>query len=227
VNELKNVTYDFALARYNPDGSLDAGFGIGGKVTTDFFGEDDVAEAVVIQPDGKIVAAGSAARTSALESIDFALARYNSNGSLDTSFGSGGKVTTDFFGRLDGASSCAIQPNGNIVVGGFTSHGGSDQSTEDFALARYIGDSPAPPVIQDATIQGKQLIVTGLNYDTGAKILVDGEKQKTANDDLNPSSILIARKAGKFIGPGQTVSIQVQNADGLVSDPFSFKRTPG
>jgi uncharacterized delta-60 repeat protein len=82
----------FALARYNMDGSLDIGFGTGGKVTTDFAGSG-AAFAVALQTDGKIVAAGRAFVS------EFALARYNMDGSLDMSFDTGGKVTTDFGGN--------------------------------------------------------------------------------------------------------------------------------
>src|SRR5262249_56712950 len=86
----------FAVVRYNTNGTLDAGFGTGGKATTAFscgpgcsFAQ---AFSVAVQPDGRIVAAGYASTGGA---FDFALARYNSNGTLDTSFGSGGTVTTD------------------------------------------------------------------------------------------------------------------------------------
>src|SRR5215475_2223394 len=88
-----NTTDDFALARYNPDGSLDTSFGTGGKVNTDFFGLGDEALAVAIQPDRKIIAAGRV--TSLITFADFGIVRYNADGSLDTSFGVGGKVTTD------------------------------------------------------------------------------------------------------------------------------------
>src|SRR5439155_1004806 len=81
----------FALVRYNADGSLDTTFGTGGKVTTSIGGVDDEAFALVLQPDGKLVAAGYAASAT---TYAFALVRYNSSGSLDTSFGTGGKVTT-------------------------------------------------------------------------------------------------------------------------------------
>src|SRR5438128_1850053 len=106
---------DFALARYNPNGSLDATFGTGGKVTTDFAGNDDPAFAVVLQSDGKIVVAGGA-KTS--RSQDFALARYNANGSLDATFGTGGKVTTDFAGNDDEAHALVFQPDGKLVAAG-------------------------------------------------------------------------------------------------------------
>lgn len=131
----------FALARYNPDGTLESTFGTGGKVTTVFSGRDDAAHGVVIQPaDGKIVAAG-VTKTSTGE--DFALARYNPNGTLDTTFGSGGLVTTDFAGRDDAAFAVALQSDAKIVAAGGAETGRTSftysRSDEDFALARYLG----------------------------------------------------------------------------------------
>src|SRR5437667_11646466 len=87
---------DFALARYNPNGSLDATFGTGGKVTTDFAGNDDAAFGPVLQSDGKIVAAGGA---KASRSEDFALGRYNPYGPLDGPVGTRGMVPTDLNGN--------------------------------------------------------------------------------------------------------------------------------
>ena len=127
---------DFALARYNPDGSLDASFGTGGKVTTDFGGTADRADALALQPDGKIVLAGGSSSVSA--SVDFALARYNPDGSLDASFGTGGKVITDF-GNSDAAFALALQPDGKIIVAG-VSTGVSVGPGRGFALARYNPD---------------------------------------------------------------------------------------
>src|SRR5215471_17901057 len=92
---------DFALARYSSNGTLDATFGTGGQVTTDFLNQGislAQADSVALQPDGRIVAAGNAKVGGG---IDFGLARYNSNGTLDTSFGTSGKVTTDFAGTKD------------------------------------------------------------------------------------------------------------------------------
>jgi len=131
----------FALARYNPDGSMDTSFDDDGMVTTRFFGENiESAQGVAIQADGKIVAAGSA-----LLNYDsaFAIARYNSDGSLDTSFGEDGKVTTDFDGDRseDAASGIAAQADGNIVAVG---SGGPCIPPCYFALARYLGNSAAP-----------------------------------------------------------------------------------
>jgi len=91
----------------------------------------DLARSVAIQPNGKIVAAGAAIIGGG---IDFALARYNSDGTLDASFGSGGIVTTDLAGPQDQANSVAIQPNGKIVAAGIAFINGTGN---DFALARY------------------------------------------------------------------------------------------
>jgi uncharacterized delta-60 repeat protein len=130
---------DFALARYNTNGTLDGTFGTGGKVVTDFAGSGDLAMGVAIRPDGKIVAVG---RTSVPfpQNSAFAVARYNSNGTLDTSFGNGGKATTSFVGSSgDQAFSVAIQSDGKTVVGGSAIVNLSNQSTlaNQFALARY------------------------------------------------------------------------------------------
>src|SRR5207237_6415346 len=76
---------------------------------------DDQANGVVAQSDGKLVAAG-VAKTS--RSQDFALARYNPNGSLDATFGTGGKVTTDFAGDDDAAFAAVLPPAGKIVAAG-------------------------------------------------------------------------------------------------------------
>jgi uncharacterized delta-60 repeat protein len=80
---------DFAVARYNRDGSLDSGFGNGGKVQTDFGGSDDRGSAIAVQADGKIVVAGWALVPDVTFYTDVALARYNPDGSLDSSFGEG------------------------------------------------------------------------------------------------------------------------------------------
>ena len=127
---------NFALARYNPNGSLDTTFSGDGKQTTDFGGVDG-ANAVALQGDGKIVAAGFAARDRA----DFALARYSPNGSLDTTFSGDGKQTTnvgvvDSDGGSERGSGVALQGDGKIVAAGL---GRGLSQTDDFAVARYLG----------------------------------------------------------------------------------------
>ena len=122
---------DFALVRYKKDGSLDTTFGTGGKVTTAIGSGDDSAEAVAIQTDGKIVAAGYYYNSS--PNKDFALVRYTTDGSLDTTFGSGGIVTTTIGSGDDSAEAIAIQSDGKIIATGSSDNG----TNEDFALVRY------------------------------------------------------------------------------------------
>jgi len=122
----------FAVARHNSNGSLDTTFGGNGTVITSF-GEVATPYSVAIQSNGKIIAGGSSGN-------NFALVRYNPDGSPDASFGTGGKVTTNFGSYYYGAASgLAIQPDGKIVAAGFW---GFDFKESYFAIARYIGDSP-------------------------------------------------------------------------------------
>lgn len=126
---------DFALVRHLRDGGLDPSFGNGGKLTTDIAGGSDVANALALQADGKILLAGSTEVPAKGKS--FALVRYNADGSLDAGFGSGGKVVTSFGSPSDEAFAMVVQPDGKIVVGGHTSGFGRGV---DFALARYDSD---------------------------------------------------------------------------------------
>ena len=126
------VAYDFALARYNRDGSLDSTFDGDGKVLTDFGGFDR-AFSIAIQSGARIVAAGSA-------NSDFALARYKPDGSLDQSFDGDGRLKTDF-GGTDSALGVAIQADDKIVAAGYRSAG--DAVT--FALARYLDGGTLDP----------------------------------------------------------------------------------
>jgi uncharacterized delta-60 repeat protein len=113
-------------------------------------GYDD-AFSVAIQGDGKIVAAGETNQNPT--GFDFALARYNGDGSLDAAFGNGGLVITDF-GGISQAIGVAIQPDGNIVAAGTAVQG----FNFDFAVARYIGGSPSNPI--DALIANVQALAT-------------------------------------------------------------------
>ncbi len=123
---------DFAMVRYNKNGTLDNTFGVGGVVLTDFGGLDDGAESIKIQNDGKIVLAGS---TGLYTNQNIAVARYNVDGTLDNTFDTDGKLITDF-GSDDFAYSATIQADGKIVVVG----GSGIYPDYDFALARYNTD---------------------------------------------------------------------------------------
>ena len=138
-----NVSIDFALARYNPDGSPDTSFDEDGKVTTDLGGWRDFGYAITLQPDGKIVVAGEQWQQEG-GTVDFALARYQSDGTLDSSFDTDGIVITDM-SPGDYAAAVTLQPDGRILVAGFSDNG----FNFDFALARYDAASPAIEVTLD------------------------------------------------------------------------------
>ena len=189
---------DFALARYNTDGTLDTTFGTGGKVTTDFTdirgtittwgrSDSDNANAVAIQSDGKIVAAGTAGVT------DFALARYNTDGTLDTTFGTGGRVTTYSSANTPIssaiASAVAIQSDGKIVVAGYAYN--SDQQVNynqyDFALARFNTDGTF-----DSTFGTGGIVVTavgeGTDYDYAYAVAIQTDGKIVAAGATGPRS---------------------------------------
>ncbi|MEI8386715.1 MAG: Ig-like domain-containing protein [Verrucomicrobiota bacterium] len=108
---------DFAVVRYNTDGTLDTTFNGTGKVTTDFRGHDDFCSGVVLQDDGKIVVVGYSSNGTR---NDFSLARYNTNGTLDTSFGQlgTGKVVTTGICTNSEAYAVSLQPDGKFVMVG-------------------------------------------------------------------------------------------------------------
>src|SRR5215213_5922834 len=112
-------------------GDLDPTFGTGGKVVTNFTNREDVGYPMAIQPDGKIVVAGTAGNAK------FALARYTSDGSLDASFGGNGKLTTDLTKYDDFAWNLALQSDGKIVAVGDAGAGGPNGT---FAVVRYNTD---------------------------------------------------------------------------------------
>jgi uncharacterized delta-60 repeat protein len=117
---------NFALARYTAAGVLDTSFSSDGMQTTDF-GATDGGTAVAVQAGGQIVVGGSSGG-------DFALARYDANGGLDTSFSGDGKQTTDF-GGFDSSNDVAIGADGAIVAVG--THAFGDLRAANFAVARY------------------------------------------------------------------------------------------
>jgi uncharacterized delta-60 repeat protein len=163
--------YDFAIARYNSNGSLDNSFNTTGKVTTAIGTGDEYAMSSAIQSDGKIVAVGYSHNGS---DNDFALVRYNSDGSLDSSFNTSGKVTTSIGPASNSAFSVAVLNDGKIVVAGFASNGSND----DFALARYNGDG-----LLDASFgtDGKFTTDFGSGNDVAYSLAVQGDGKLVAS----------------------------------------------
>jgi uncharacterized delta-60 repeat protein len=131
---------DLTLARYNSNGALDRSFGNGGIVKLEFGAQGSYGFSVAVQPDGKILVAGTHFvdfNSDDSSDTDFALARLNSDGTLDSSFGNGGLVTTDFDGFNDDAFSVLVQPDGRIILVGSAKN---PTNFYDFAAARYLPD---------------------------------------------------------------------------------------
>ena len=182
---------DFALARYNPDGTPDATFGGQGQVTTDFDGFNDDAFSILLQKDGKLVAVGSAKNPTNF--YDFAAARYLSDGAIDTTFGVAGKVRTDFGDHnFDQARSAVLQRDGKIVAAGFavSQNGG----VQNFAIARYDSNGVLDPSFSS---DGLMQISFGSCCQSANKVLLqrDGKIVTVGfpNSESSDSDFVLAR----------------------------------
>ncbi|NUM36053.1 MAG: hypothetical protein HUU50_16045 [Candidatus Brocadiae bacterium] len=192
---------DFALARYNANGTLDTTFGTNGKTTTDFFDDADVAFGMAVFPDSKIILVGSAYNGAGADPI-FALAKYNANGTLDTTFGTGGKVTTTFTGTTKShAFSVIILSDGKILVGG---HADAISTLWDFALAKYNADGSL-----DTT------------FGTGGKVTTDFSNTQEQGMDM----VVLADGKILLVGctnatPNYNFAMVRYNADGSLDTTF-------
>ena len=177
-----NVNDDFAVVRYNANGSLDTTFGTNGKVTTPIGTSNDIIYSIIIQSDGKIVAAG-ASRNGSLS--NFAVVRYNSDGSLDTTFGTNGKVSTSINASNSFSITAVMQTDGKIVLAGNSFNG----ANSDFAVVRYNTDGSL-----DTTFGTNGKVVTPIGtgnefgysvaLQTDGKIVVAGSSSNGSNDDF-------------------------------------------
>jgi len=124
-------TDDIALARFLADGSLDTSFGDQGWAVVDLDGNTDAARDLVVQPDGKILVGGDGTFPSHGFTHDFAVVRFNADGTLDAAFGVGGvaRLSVDTF---DEAAAISLQANGQIILGG--------SSDGDYVVARFDSD---------------------------------------------------------------------------------------
>jgi uncharacterized delta-60 repeat protein len=191
---------DFALARYNSDGSLDTSFGTGGRVTT-IFGVRAVGIDAKLQLNGKIVVGGWNRETST-SPFTFALARYSPNGSLDTAFGSGGKVTTAIGPSDDYIIAIAIQPDGKIVAGGASALdlAGTDY---DFALARYEGDTCVVPKLKGRKLAAAKNLIK-------AKQCAVGKVKKKFSKKVKKGRVISqSPAAGKKVAAATKVNLGV------------------
>jgi uncharacterized delta-60 repeat protein len=180
------------LVRYNANGTLDTSFGTGGKVTTDINTRGDWLPSITIQSDGKLLAAGMA-RMASTNIDDFGLVRYNTDGTLDTTFGIGGKVTTDVGGSWDQGFSVSVQPDGKIVVSGFARFGSND----DFAVVRYNTDGSL-----DTTFDRAGTLGGSVSYaENSSPVVLDSDvrvfdAELGGGSNFNNASLTLVRNGG-------------------------------
>jgi len=152
AGQTNNTFYDFVVTRYDTSGILDNSFGTAGIVVTDFGTSTDFANptGIALQSNGKIVVVGY--RNVGID-LNFAVARYNNDGNIDSNFGTNGIVTTDFGGSgNDQAFAVAIQPDNKIVVAG-----SSYEVQNSIALARYIGSDLSTSIQTNQTFSNIQV----------------------------------------------------------------------
>jgi uncharacterized delta-60 repeat protein len=207
VNDPSSGGSNFVVSRYNSDGTFDTSFNGTGRIVTDFRSSpDDGAYALKLQDDGKLVVAGVSRGPSTTETRqDFALIRYNASGSLDATFGTGGRVWSDFGGAdsEDVARSLAIDGNGRIVAAGFAG--------STFALARYLPGNRLTVVapVDPGTISLGEIHATTVS---AARIDVRWEAHYLANVTYN-----VYRSTTPDFRPGPNNQI----ASGLTTSSFS------
>lgn len=160
---------NFGVTRLNSNGSLDTSFGTAGKVVTDFGASTfDYAEAALMQSDGKIIVAGRV--STATRGYDFGLIRYQENGALDTTFGTGGKVSTPVGGGTseDVCYDLAQQSDGKIIAVGDTNFG-----TLLFAVVRYMTNGGVDTTFASGGI-GTYAISNSANHGRAVAVQNDG-----------------------------------------------------
>ena len=223
---------DFAVWRYNASGTLDASFGTGGKVSTPVGSLHDWATDLVLQPDGKIVVMGLIAENGNGSTYKFGIVRYNPDGSLDNTFGSGGKVITALdtaYGQYSQPNSMLLQPDGKIVIVGTRDASPSYYSI----LVRYNPDGSLDsgfgsnglvihPTLQrcgDSVLQSDGKIVAS-GGDKIVRFNADGSVDTTFavngiyREDVNSIDVVALQPDGRIIGFGS----------GLLTPPGTLAR---
>ncbi len=191
---------DFDVVRFNPDGSLDNTFGVGGTALTNIAGGDsssDRAYAVAIQQDGKILVAGQSEDTSNSQTHSrFALARFNSNGTLDNTFGAGGTVIDSISGGglTDVGESIALLPDGRIIVAGvsyptFSVPGGLGAVGPALGVARFNSNgTPDRTFGMNGSIEAAQIGVPFYDLAYSVAVQPDGKIVCASGSIVNEST---------------------------------------
>ena len=249
VNRGEFSDYDFALTRYKTDGTLDLTFGLNGMIATDFeYNNKDILNSIVIQGDGKIFVAGTTLNTERVhDDPTIALARYNSNGSLDNTFNGNGMLITQL--QTEHPVCSAIQTDGKTIVAGSVYEGltiaryNSNGSLDD--TFKYTGNvrSDGYSLANTLAIQSDGKITLGGQHDNGGadfsviRLNVDGSLDnsfgnsgiqttdfRTYDDGINSLAI---QADGKIVAVGYAsnglnyaFAIARYNTDGSIDNTF-------
>ena len=178
-----NFGSDFVIVRYNTDGSIDSSFNGTGKVHTDFLGDNDELLGLNITSDGKITAAGIAAQPPNFTG-PIAVARYNANGSLDSSFATAGKAIGRMIPDISPPLAVVFQPDGKIVAGGL-----SFTNLHDFSVTRFNADASVDTSFATAgtavtDFAGRFDITETLAMQPDGRILVAGSASLGVNNQF-------------------------------------------
>lgn len=227
VGSTYNSDNDFALVRYDKNGNLDTSFGNGGIVSLDFNGSDE-AWSVTIDEADRILIAGGSSNASGY-SVD--LARYDENGDLDPSFGTGGVVSNDLGGSVASSTSRAVvDSNGRIVISTTVFNGG----TNDFALARFdqtgnLDNAFGSNSIVSTDFGGQHDYGRSCVIDGSGRILVTGYTQNSIGEmDLalvrygESFTIIPYWTSGGVITPVSTLVFQGNSLNFTISPDISY-----
>jgi uncharacterized delta-60 repeat protein len=241
---------DFVVERLNADGSIDNSFGVNGRVVTDFHQNSDTANAIAVQPDGKILVGGSSQDNSYVyppiplghpvaqpnfiiphANDDFALVRYNSDGTLDKSFGMEGRVVTQSGGSIN---KLIVQADGKILAIGpqqqvyyygssflnggliFARYDGTGARTHYFATGADAGGGPHVKVYGAATGQLKFSFLAFDSKFTGGVRVATGDVNGDGVDDIICAA-----------GPGGGPDVRVYDGTNgrLLTEFFAYDRS--
>lgn len=212
-----NTRNDFSLMRLNADGSPDTSFNTNGKAFVDFANLDDLCVGIALQSDGKIIAAGF---TDTKHGFGFGLTRLNSDGTLDTTFGTNGKTiiepaVTSF------CSALAIQPDDKIVLAGHTLS--PVTLSNEFVVMRFNADGTTDPNfgtngISSTAVGTGSSVANGMALQPDGKIILVGQ---TANDASLRWENAIVRyntdgTVDSFFGDNGQVIVALPLSDGIL-----------
>ena len=209
VSVQNGASYDFGLVRYNTDGSLDNTFDGDGKVIIPVGSNSDFPESVLIQPDGKILVGGASFNGG---NNDFAIVRVTTTGTLDPTFGSGGKVITPVLLGHEDIFAMGLQSDGKIVVAGYTIN-----FDYDFAVVRYLSNG-----VVDNTFgsSGEAVVDFDFTNDTGFSLVVQSDDKIVvvgATEDANPHVGMLRLTANGSLDNTFGIGGKVTSSIGTVS----------